>query len=305
MVRKFDYLVDAEAFLAVVEHGSFTAAATVLSTTASVLSRAVSRLEARLGQQLLRRTTRQISLTDIGRSYHAQARQAFVLLDEAACEVRSEGGESSGALTGRIRLSVPTTYGHYRLPALLRPFIERHPQVQLEVNITNRNVDLVSEGVDMAIRLGNLPMSGLVARKLEEADLRLVAAPAYLRRAGRPALLQDLAQHVCLPFVLPRTGRYGAWSFRVNGADVEWTPRATIEVSDDVLGTVSLAAHGLGICQTYGFVVRERLLSGELVELLPELAGRTRPFSLIYSPHRHQSAAARALIAVMVSAGVA
>ncbi|KAB2906568.1 MAG: LysR family transcriptional regulator [Burkholderiaceae bacterium] len=295
MSRQFEYLGDVEVLLAVVEHGSFTAAAAALSTTASVLSRAVGRLEARLGQQLMRRTTRRIGLTEAGRRYADQARSAFELLKAAAEEAQSE----SAVLQGRIRISAPTTFGHFRLPALLQPFLARHPGVRLELNITNRNVDLVAEGFDMAIRLGTLPDSGLVARKLEDAPLRLVATPEYLRRAGVPRALGDLAQHACLPFILPRTGRHGAWSFRVGDDDVEWTPTSAIEVSDDVLGTVSLAEQGIGICQTYDFIVRERLASGQFVELLPELGGRTRPFSLVYAPHRHPSAAARALIAAL------
>jgi DNA-binding transcriptional LysR family regulator len=298
MSRSFEYLGDVEVFLAVLEHGSFTAAATALSSTPSVLSRAVGRLELRLGQQLMRRTTRRIGLTDAGRRYLDQARGAFDLLRQAEQEARSD----SAALGGRVRISAPTTYGHHRLPALLQPFIARHPQVRLELNITNRNVDLIAEGFDMAIRLGTLPDSGLVARKLEDAPLRLVAAPAYLARAGTPRTLDELAAHACLPFVMPRTGRHGAWSFLVDGEDLEWQPQAALEVSDDVLGTVSLAEHGIGICQSYDYVVRDRLTSGRLVEVLPQLGGRTRPFSLVYAPHRHASAAARALIDALCGA---
>lgn len=294
-MRNFEYLGDVEVFLAVMEHGSFTAAAVALSTTASVLSRAVARLEARLGQQLMRRTTRRIGLTDAGRRYLEQARGAFDQLKEAEQEAQSH----STVLSGQVRISAPTTFGHYRLPSLLKPFLARHPQVRLELNITNRNVDLVAEGFDMAIRLGSLPDSGFIARKLEDAPLRLVAAPDYLKRAGVPATLEDLARHTCLPFILPRTGKHAAWSFCIEGEEVEWQPSSVLEVSDDVLGTVAMAEQGIGICQSYDFVVRERLANGSLVELLPELGGRTRPFSLVYAPHRHQSAAVRALIAAL------
>lgn len=298
MSRNFEYLGDVEVFLAVVEHGSFTAAAAALSTTASVLSRAVGRLEARLGQQLMRRTTRRIGLTDAGRRYMEQSRQAFELLREAENEARS----ASAALSGRVRISAPTTYGHYRLPAQLQAFAAQHPQVRLELNITNRNVDLIAEGFDMAIRLGEQPDSGLVARRLEDARLRLVAAPGYLARAGVPQRLDDLRAHACLPFVMPRTGRHGAWSFRVDGEDRDWQPDGLLEVSDDVLATVSLAEQGMGICQTYDFVVHERLASGRLVEVLAGFGGRTRPFSLMYAPHRHASAAVRALIEALCGA---
>ncbi|MBY4946668.1 LysR family transcriptional regulator [Cupriavidus respiraculi] len=297
MSRRFDYLGDVEGFLAVAEKGSFTAAAVALSTTPSVLSRAVTRLEARLGNQLLRRTTRRIGLTDAGRLYVEQARAAFTLLDDAEREVQGR----EGALTGRVRLSVPTTYGHHRLPPLLARFTAQYPQVRVELNITNRNVDLVSEGFDLAIRLGHLPDSGLVARTLEEAPLCLIAAPAYLERAGTPRTLEELGRHACVPFVMPSTGRRAPWVFRDGQGDIEWMPPATVEVSDDVLGVVSLAEQGMGICQSYDFIVRDAIARGRLVELLPQLRGRTRPFSVVYSPHRRQSAAARAMIEVLTA----
>ncbi|HIG8793910.1 TPA: LysR family transcriptional regulator [Raoultella terrigena] len=299
MSRKFDYLGDVEVFITVVEHGSFTAGAVALSTTPSVLSRSVSRLEVRLGRQLLQRTTRRVSLTEAGRLYLEQARAAFSLLDEAGRDAQGQEGE----LTGRVRLSVPTTYGHYRLPPLLARFARQYPQVQVELNITNRNVDLVAEGFDLAIRLGQLPDSGLVARKLEDAALLLVASPDYLQRMGTPRTLEELQRHLCLPFVMPRTGRLAPWVFRDGGADVDWLPASSIKTSDDVLGVVSLAERGMGICQSYEFIVRERMQRGQLIEVLPQYRGRSRPFSVIYAPHRHQSAATRAMIDLLTSAG--
>ncbi|MEI2454408.1 MULTISPECIES: LysR family transcriptional regulator [Lysobacter] len=298
MSRRFDHLGDVEAFVAVVEHGSLTAAAVALSTTPSVISRAVARLETRLGSQLLRRTTRRQGLTDAGRLYLEQARAAFALIDDAERSIQGEDGE----LTGRVRISAPTTYGHYRLPPLLQCFAARHPRVQIEVNIANRNVDLVAEGFDLAVRLGALPDSGLVARKLEDAALCLVASPDYLRRAGMPDDLAQLREHVCLPFVMPSTGRLASWWLREDGRDLDWTPPAPLLVSDDVLGVVSLAEQGVGICQSYDFVVADRLQRGRLVEVLPQLRGRSRPFSLIYAPHRSLSAAARALIDLLAGA---
>jgi len=297
MSRKFDYLGDVEVFIAVVEHGSFTAAAVALSTTPSVLSRAVSRLETRLGRQLLQRTTRRVGLTEAGRVYLEQARSAFSLLDEA----ERDGQGQEGDLTGRVRMSVPTTYGHYRLPPLLARFSQHYPRVQVDLNITNRNVDLIAEGFDLAIRLGQMPDSGLVARKLEDAALLLVASPAYLHRMGTPQTLDDLHRHMCLPFILPRTGCIAPWVFREDERDVDWLPASTIETSDDVLGVVSLAEHGMGICQSYEFIVRDRRQRGQLVEVLPHLRGRSRPFSVIFAPHRRQSAATRAMIDLLTT----
>jgi DNA-binding transcriptional LysR family regulator len=301
MARRFDHLGDAEVFVIVVEQGSLTAAAVALGTTPSVISRAIARLETRLGNQLLRRTTRRLGLTEAGQLYLEQARAAFALFDEAERTVQGR----AGTLAGRVRLSVPTTYGHYRLPEKLARFSREHPQVHIELNISNRNVDLVAEGFDLAVRLGALPDSGLAARRLEDAALCMVASPDYLRRVGTPTRREQLAGHACIPFVMPSSGRIAPWLFREDGRDLEWTPPDRLTVSDDVLGVVSLASGGAGICQTYDFIADGRLREGRLVEVLPQLRGRSRPFSLIYAPHRRLSAASRALIDSLSKSGEA
>jgi DNA-binding transcriptional LysR family regulator len=292
MARQFDHMADVEAFVTIVDKGTISAAAVTLGTTPSVLSRAVARLEARLGVQLMRRTTRRLSVTEAGNLYLEQARSAFGLIADAERAISGQGG----ALSGKVRISVPTTYGHYRLPALLRPFMERHPQVIIELSINNRNVDLVDEGYDMAIRLGQLADSGLAAKRLGDEAVCLVASPDYVRMNGMPRNLEELSHHACLPFIMPSTGRQSVWLLQVDGQDIDWQAPARMQVTDDVLGVVSLAQQGLGICQTYHFVAEERLRSGQLVEILPELRGRSKPFSLIYPPHRRMSAASRALI---------
>lgn len=293
MSRRFDHLGDVETFVTVVEKGSLTAGAVALATTPSVLSRAITRLETRLGVQLLRRTTRRLSLTEQGQLYLAQSRAAFALIDDAE---RAMQGQQDGELTGSVRMSVPTTYAHHRLPALLQRFAAHCPQVRVELNITNRNVDLVAEGYDLAIRLGQLPDSGLVARKLEDAPMCLIAAPGYIAHAGAPERIDALARHACLPFVMPSTGRVSPWILRDEGRDVDWTPQGSLQVSDDVLGVVSLALSGLGICQTYDFIAHDLVAQGRAVEVLPQARGRSRPFSVIYAPHRRLSSASRALI---------
>ena len=292
MTRRFDHLGDVEAFLTVTEKGSMTAAAVALGSTPSVLSRAITRLEARLGVQLLRRTTRSLTLTPQGRAYREQAQAAFTQLADAERGLQTPGD----GLVGAVRLSVPTTYGHHRLPGLLAPFLARHPGVQVELNITNRNVDLVAEGYDLAVRLGTLPDSGLVARVLEDAPMCLIASPGYIAHAGAPQTLADLAGHTCLSFVMPSTGRVSPWLLHEAGSDVDWTPTSRVQVSDDVLGLVSLALGGMGICQTYDFIANGPLAQGLAVEVLPQLRWRARRFSLLYAPHRHMSTVARALI---------
>lgn len=295
MSRRFDHLADVEVFVTVMEHGSLTAAAVALSTTASVVSRAISRLEAKLGTQLLRRTTRQLGLTDAGRLYLEQTRISLSMFEEVERAIQGRDGE----VTGVVRLSAPTTYGHYRLPAKLLRFRERYPKVDIELHIGNRNVDLVAEGFDMAIRVGRQPDSGLIARTLEDAPKCLVAAPSYLARAGTPASLQELAHHSCLAFQLPSTGRTTPWVFCSGEETVEWLPPSGVTVSEDVLGVVSLAEQGMGLCQLYDFVVQERIRDGRLVEVLPELRGHAYRFSLIYPPHRRLSAASKAMVELL------
>ena len=291
MTRRFEHVPDIEAFVAVVDLGSMSAAAVALSTTPSVVSRAIARLEARLGCQLLRRSTRRISLTDQGRQYWEQTQSALAQINEIERELQG----SDAAPRGRVRLTAPTTYGHYRLPQRLAVFAQQYPGIELEISISNRNVDLVAEGFDVAIRLGASPEREIQARLLEDAALCLVAAPHYLDRAGAPAGVADLAQHRCLPFVMPSTGRVAPWLLQVEGESQDWLPPAAVTVSDDVLATVSLAEQGLGICQTYDFVVQERLAQGRLVELLPALRGRTRPFHVLYPPRKRLTTAARLL----------
>ncbi|EQA3417343.1 LysR substrate-binding domain-containing protein [Cronobacter dublinensis] len=298
MSRRFAHLSDVEIFVTIIEKGSLTAAAVALATTASVLSRALTRLETRLGVQLVRRTTRQLSLTQAGRHYYEQACSAFGLFERAERDIQGRGEET----VGHVRLSAPTTYAHYRLPPLLQRFAARYPAVTVELNITNRNVDLVAEGYDLAIRLGTLPDSRLVARKLEDAPLCLVAAPGYLQQHGEPQHISDLARHRCLPFIMPSSGRIASWSLSESGQPVEWTPKGQIQISDDILGVISLAASGAGICQTYDFIARPLMASGQLREILAHTRGRTRPFSLIYAPHKGLSSASETLIRFMQQA---
>lgn len=291
-MRRYDHLADIEAFVATAEHGALSRAAMALGTSPSMISRAIARLEQRLGAQLLRRTTRRMSLTEAGRQYLERAQAAFALIAEAERDVQGH----DGPLAGTVRISAPTSYGHHRLPMRLRAFRDAHPGVELHLEIGNRNVDLVAEGFDLAIRGGELPDSGLVAHRLEDAAFCLVASPDYVQRCGMPDGITALAMHQTIGFVLPSTGRVMAWRLREDGREMDWMPAAQLRVADDVLGVVSLARAGLGICQTYRFIADADLRAGRLVEVLPETAGRTRPFSLLYPPHRRLPTATRTLI---------
>lgn len=299
MTRHFDdlRLGGIELFCLTAQHRGFTAAAQAAGLTAAAVSRSVARLEARLGVRLLMRTTRQVRLTDAGQRYYEQCRQALGQLVEAEREAAGQQQEPSGP----VRISLPTSYGHYRVLPLIPAFLRKYPEIGLDVQLTNRNVDFTAEGFDLAVRARTPPDSGLVARKLEDAALVVVAAPAYLRRHRRPRAVDDLLQHACIHFIRPNTGQPVPWLLRQDGHIVELTVNGRLRCADDILGPVTLARAGAGVLQTYRFLVEEDLREGRLVELLPECAGAVRPFSLVYPADRHKPLRVRVLIEYLVA----
>jgi DNA-binding transcriptional LysR family regulator len=285
MQRQFgDILLGSiELFCLAAETGGFTSAALAAGVTPAAVSRSISRLEKRLGLRLFVRTTRSVRLTDAGRGYFAQCRQALAQLAEAEREVMGQQAQPSGTL----RISVPTTYGHHRILPMLPAFRERFPDIRLHVHLSNRNIDFVEEGYDMAVRVRAQPDSTLIARHLEDAALVVVATRRYLRKAGTPRTLDDLAAHECIQFELPSSGRRISWLFKENGKDRELFADSAYSCSDDVLGGVTLARSGAGLFQTYRFVVEKEIADGSLVEVLKPFAGRSRPYTLLYPDGRH------------------
>lgn len=282
MQRQFDdvLLGSIELFCLAAEAGSFTAAANQAGVTPAAVSRSVARLEQRLGVRLFVRSTRSIRLTEGGLAYFEECRTALSLLAEAERKVSGAQSQPSGTL----RISVPTTYGHYRLLPMLPAFRAQYPLIKLDIQVSNQNVDLHEARFDFAIRFRAQPESRMVARHLEDAALVVVAHPDYLRRAGTPKTLEDLADHECIEFDLPSTGRPIPWLFRDAGNDVEHLAHGNFRCADDVLGGVTLAKAGGGLFQTYRFIVEEDLAAGRLVEVLADHAGRSRPVSLMF-PH--------------------
>lgn len=298
MARVFDSqrLGSIELFCLTVQWQGFTAAAKVAGLTPAAVSRSVARLETQLGVQLFARTTRSVRLTEAGRRYHEQCRQALAQLVEAEREVSGEQQRP----TGLVRVSLPTPYGHCRILPLIPAFSLRHPGIELDLQLTNRNVDIVEEGFDLAVRGRTPPDSSLVARKLEDAELVIVASPAYLGRRKRPRSEHDLAALSCIQYLLPRTGQPVPWLLRRDGRDFEWSTQGALRCADDILATVTLARAGAGVLQTYRFVVDQDIRDGRLVELLPELGGASRPFSVMYSARRHMPLRARVFIDFLV-----
>jgi DNA-binding transcriptional LysR family regulator len=298
MQRQFDDLLlgSIELFCQAAELGGFTAAATAAGVTPAAVSRSVARLEERLGVRLFVRTTRQIRLTDSGRRYFEQCRQALNQLVDAEREATGEQATPSGVL----RISMPTPFGHFRVLPLIAEFRERYPLVQVETHLSNRNVDFADEGFDLAIR-GRAPSdSTLIARKLEDAEIVVVATPTYLKRAGTPLHPDELAGHECIQFELASNGRNLVWQFQQGDQVVDVITQGGARLSGDVLGGVTLARHHAGLFQTYRFIVEQDLADGTLVEVLKDFGGLTRPFILLYPHSRHMSSRVRSFVDFLV-----
>lgn len=285
-----------EVFCAVVESGSFSIAARRLGVTPAAVSRGIGRYEARLGVPLFRRTTRLVTITPRGQEHYTQCKRALGLIEQAEAVLTEEDDQARGL----VRISAPTTWGHTRLLPLLAAFRAEHPFVEVEVNLSNRNVDFVAEGYDLAIRMGDLPDSSLVPRKLLDATLGVFAAPAYLADQGTPRSVDDLAGHAAIAFVRPSTGLVLPWLFQRKASPFEWQPPKSLRCSDDFTGCLTLARSGAGLVQAYHFLVEEDLARGRLVEVLKSLAGRARPFHLLSPAGVSASRAVRALSRAIV-----
>lgn len=286
-MRRFDEL---QAFVAVVEAGSFTAAAERLDAEKSAVSRRVAALENRLGVQLLRRTTRKLNLTDTGRAFYEHGARILADLDEAETAVMQQHGE----LRGAIKLALPMAFAIRHMGEVVAAFARRHPHVEFELDLNDRRIDLIDEGADLALRIGHLEDSNLIARRLFEARTVVCASRDYLDRRGVPAEPGDLRNHDCL--VYGNLAEPGKWLFRDRDGsqqfvDVGGTISAT---SGEFLG--ELAAQGLGIVMLPTFLAGERIRAGELV---PVLSGVEWPASggyAVYPPTRHLSYRVRAFI---------
>ena len=285
-------------FCRAAEHESFADAARAGGVTAAAVSRSIARLEARLGIRLFQRTTRRVRLTDQGRSYYAHCRQALGALLDAEREISGQQVQPEGT----VRISLPTPLGHRRILPLLPAFRARYPEVHLDIHLGNRNVDLIAEGFDLAVRGRVPPDSALVARRLVDEPLVVVASPAYLLGAGVPESLQALSTHECIQFILPSSGQAVPWQFVDAGRDVALNTRGGFCVEDDLQGTITLASNAGGLLQVPRFMVEAELATGSLVEVLCEYAGRTRPFSLLFPARRHMPLRVRLLIDYLLEA---
>lgn len=280
-----------EQFCKAAELGNFTSAAEQLGLTPASVSRSISRLEKRLGVQLFVRTTRNVRLTNEGQHFWQQCRLALDQIAEA--ELTVSGQQKTP--TGPLRISVGSIYAHHRLFPLLTAFRALYPHIQLEISVSNKVVDFIAEGCDLAIRVGVLPDSQLIAQKIEDASLGIFASPEYLSKNGVPKSLEDLQSHDCIQFIFPTTGRPMPWILKdLNGHDIEIASDSNLRVYEDANACISWCLAGGGLVQTYHFLAKDEVKNGRLVEVLQQYSGRSRQFSIIYPANRYLSSKVRA-----------
>ena len=284
-----DRLDGIAAFALVVETGSFTAAAQRLKLSKSAVSAHVQRLEERLGIQLLHRTTRRVSTTEAGRAYHQYC--VRILADAEAAE------QAAGALhrepRGTLRISAPDAFGWMHVAPAVVSFRQRFPDIAIDLALEERHVNLVDEALDLAIRIGTLPDSPLVVRRLAPSRLLLCAAPGYLKCCGEPSSPQELSTHACLCF--PPLWRDGHWRL-VSRQREERVPVAGTIVTNsaEVLRAAALGQAGIALLPTWA--VADDLRSGALVTVLPGWAPAPSVIHAVYPGNRRMSAKVRAFV---------
>ena len=278
-----------EAFIAVVRAGSFVGAAAALDLSTSAVSRSVARLEHALGVRLLQRTTRKVALTEEGRAYQAHCEQLLDAFEAASEAVRLRRSQP----VGRLRVEVSVTFGRIVLVPAVQAFLDANPGLELHVGLSDRVADLVEEGIDVAVRVGVLQDSSLVALAVGDTRWATVAAPSLL--AGRPQIRRpaDLERMPRVDFFYPSTGKVRRWFFERNGVREELSPAGRLTLGGgDAL--VEAAVQGLGVIQTLDYVVEPDLRAGRLVRLLPRWEAPGPPISVVYPSGRYVSARVRA-----------
>lgn len=272
-------------FVQAAKHRSFSAAARQLGMSPSAVSRAVQRLEERLETRLLNRTTRSLSLTEDGARYYESGRQILSDLEEAELSLRRSQSTPSGVL--RINL-IPSMARMYIIPAL-PGFSDQYPELKLDVSLSDRRVDLIEDGIDAVVRVGNSPDSNLMMQTLGTAKDVVCASPDYLEKYGVPQTPEELRQHQCINHVIPQTGRVRAWRFQQDGQTMTVDVAGTFTIDHAETATAAAVA-GAGIIQLYNFVVGDAIAAGRLVPLLEHYAPPGVPIAVIYAQKRYLSA---------------
>ena len=284
-------LLSMMAFVRVAESGSFTAAATQLGVSVSAVAKAVTRLEADIGVQLLVRTTRKLALNDDGRDFFSRCQRILNDIEDAESSVRG----ARETPKGRLRVVMPTMFGRLTFLPHVAEFNARYPEIVLDLCFEDRQVNLIERGLDLAVQVGELNDSNLLARTLHRGPRVTAASPAYLKLHGEPKTPDDLAKHNCI------ISNYGpVWHFNQRGGTMPVTVQGNLLVTGGE-AMREAAILGLGIAQSNGWTFRHDLAAGTLRPLLENFAVPGRPMSIVYPPTRHVPSKLRVMIDFLVA----
>ena len=287
-----DKLVAMRAFVEICDQGSLTAAAEVLDKSQPTMARLLSNLENELGTRLLRRTTRRLALTEPGRGYLAQCRRILADIEQAELALAAGDPEPHGEL----RITAPTAFGERHIGPVALRFMQRHPRVRIDLLLLNRVVNLLEEGVDLAVRIGALPDSSLIARPVGQMRRVVVASPALLQATGVPGHPRDLEQLPCVR--LRGLSPAGSWRFEDGGETLAINPLGVF-TSNHTNSAVQACSSAIGFGMFLAYQVAPLLETGQLQPVLEDFEPPAQPVNLIYSDARLMSPSLRALLEFM------
>jgi len=267
-------------FIRVVDCASFIRAADGMNMPKSTISSAIAELEARVGTRLLNRTTRSVSLTSDGRIFYERCLTVIPQVEDTENLFRLNDTQ----LKGKIKVNVPGRIGRLILAPSLPDFFLRYPQLELEMGVSDRNVNLIEEGVDCALRVGELTDSNLISQRLGYLTLINVAAPAYLNHYGKPSIPSDLLSHLAINYASPTTGRIEGWEWSEKDGCCSVIMRSQVTVNN-AEAYIACCLAGLGMIQIPQYDVHHHLASGELIEVMPDYRPQPLPVTIL-TPHR-------------------
>ncbi|MEP3345092.1 MAG: LysR family transcriptional regulator [Litoreibacter sp.] len=291
-----DRLTEMEAFATVVDQGGFTDAARKMGISKSAVSKHVSSLETRLGARLLNRTTRRVNPTEIGLAYYDRARRVLNDAGEADALVSS----MQSAPSGLLRISVATDFGVNHMSPILGDFLVDYPDITVNMVLNNRFVELISEGFDLAIRIGEMEDSSLRARKLTETTKRLIAAPGYFEQFGHPEKIDDLNDHKLLHYSNQSAGN--VWKLTAPSGEKRQVRTQGWLTVNDGQSLLNACVSGLGIAYLPSFLYADALRQGLVEEVMPELPKETQGIYAVYPPGRYTQPKVRTFIDFLVEA---
>src|ERR1017187_8186597 len=292
---KMDKFLEMQAFVAVVDAGSFVKAAEVLDVSKAAVSRYVGELESRLGVRLLQRTTRKLSMTEEGEVFLARCKELLAGVDEAEAEITTHTGEA----VGQLKVNVPVSFGLMHLTPLWAEFMTLHPKVTLDVTLSDRVVDLVDEGYDLAVRIARLASSSLISRQLSSTRMILCASPTYLREHGTPEHPSEIASHAVLAYTLLSMGENWVFEGPQGSVTVSVTPRMRANSGETCCAA---ALQHQGIVLQPSFLVGAHLQSGALIEVLSQYRSIELGIYAVYPTRKHVTPKVRLLIDFLVEA---